>query len=159
MDKKNGSSSYRKKQKNISPGRTHLEAMKNLDGLIRTLKDQVMVENDMLTSKVVHYKGMPVQLSESKDKIGETVPGIVDTKEQIEKYIQTLQKKKSVTYILLQKMDVEYQKLIILYFIQNKTLEQTAEEMKKSYKWTWTKIHQSLKEFENLYEEWKEKYE
>lgn len=153
--RQNGSS-RRRKQNNVSPGRVHLEAMKKLDGLVRVLEEQIALDNDMLTNKAVHYKDMPVQTSGAKDQIGETVPDIVDTESQIKEYIQRLQKRKSETLNLIQVMDEEQQKLIMLYFMQNKTLEQIAEEMGRSYKWTWMKLHEAIKEFEILYASWQQ---
>lgn len=143
-----------KKLNKVSEGRAHLEGMKRLDNLIHALKEQIEIETDMLTDTSVHYKDMMVQTSGVKDQIGEKVPEIADIRMELEEYLRRLQKRKALTLTLIKEMDIDHQELIMLYYMQNKTLEVAAEEMHRSYKWTWIHLQEAVHAFEYLYLEW-----
>lgn len=136
-----------------SPGQIHLEEIKELDRLIKNVKAQIMMEIGMLTDTSVHYKDIQIQTSGAKDQIGEGVTEIVELVEQLDKYKREIEQKKLKTLLILKKMRIRHQNLIMLYYMQNNTIEGTAEKMEKSYKWTWDNLQEAVKEFENLYDE------
>lgn len=134
-----------------SPGRKHLEEMKELERLIDQLKTQILIENHMLTDTAVHYKDIQVQSGGNKDMLGDKVPELAELKEQLKDYIQELTKKKIKTLDTIKKMSMRKQRLMILYYLQSNTIEKTAEEMGKSYTWTWTELQEAVNEFEEKF--------
>lgn len=136
-----------------SRARQHLNEMKELDRLIKQLKLQIAIENNMLTDTAVHYKDIQVQSGGVKDILSDKVPELVELKEQLTEYIKELTIKKTQTLSIIRKMESRRQQLIILYFMRNNTLEKTAEEIGKSYTWTWTEMQEAIDEFEKIFEE------
>lgn len=139
-----------------SPGRKHLEEMKELDRLIKQLKLQIAIENNMLTDTAVHYKDIQVQSGGVKDILSDKVPELVELKEQLNAYVKELAAKKTKTIQIIKMMKNKRQSLIVLYFMQNNTVEKTAEEMDKCYTWTWTELQEAIREFEELFDKFEE---
>lgn len=136
-----------------SPGRKHLEEMKELDRLINQLKLQIAIENNMLTDTAVHYKDIQVQSGGVKDILGDKVPELAELKEQMMSYVRELSSRKAKTLTIIKSMKPRKQELIVLYFMRNNTIEKTAEEMNKCYTWTWENLQDAINEFEGLFEE------
>ena len=139
-------------EKSISKGRKHLEEMRDIDRFIKQLNMQIEQEESMLTDISVHYKEVNVQSSGAKDMISEKVPEIVELQQSLEEYVKELEQKKLVTLSILKKMKNRRRaQLLLLYYMQNKTLEQTAEAMDKSYTWTWEEMQEAITDFERLF--------
>lgn len=136
----------------VNPGRKHLERLKELANLINTLKMQMQMTEAMLTDTAVHYKDIQVQTSGAKDLIGEKAPEVVELQIQCDEYIRELTKEQTTTLLIIKSMNLRHQELIILHFMQNKTIEATAEEMEKSYTWTWTELQKAIDEFEEKFQ-------
>lgn len=133
-------------------GREHLEQMRGLDNYIKQLNMQIEQEESLLTDISVHYKDVSVQTSGAKDLMSEKIPEIVELQNQLEAYVKELEGKKLLTLRLLKQMkDRRHSQLLMLYYMQNKTLEKTAEAMDKSYTWTWEEMQEAIQEFERLF--------
>lgn len=133
-------------------GREHLEQMRGLDNYIKQLNMQIEQEESLLTDISVHYKEVSVQTSGAKDLMSEKIPEIVELQNQLKAYVKELEGKKLLTLRLLKQMkDRRHSQLLMLYYMQNKTLEKTAEAMDKSYTWTWEKMQEAIQEFERLF--------
>ncbi len=141
-------------KKEQSPGEKHLEEMKELDGLVRTLKQQIRYEYNMLTDTAVHYKDIQVQSGGVKDIIGDKVPELTELKDQLTAYVKELSCKKEKTLSIIKTMSTRRQSVIITYFMQNNTIEKTAEKMNKSYTWTWNEIQAAVLEFDKLFQKY-----
>ncbi len=133
-------------------GREHLEQMRGLDNYIKQLNMQIEQEESLLTDISVHYKEVSVQTSGAKDLMAEKIPEIVELQNQLKAYVKELEGKKLLTLRLLKQMkDRRHSQLLMLYYMQNKTLEKTAEAMDKSYTWTWEEMQEAIQEFERLF--------
>lgn len=130
----------------------YLEEIRELDNLIKTIKEQIEIETAKLTDTAVHYKEIQVQTSGAKDKIGERTPKIADFQIELEQYIQELQEKKSKALALIKKIPAKSQRLLILCYMQNKTMKEIEREMKLSHKSASEKKNKAVKEFEKIYE-------
>lgn len=83
--------------------------------------------------------------------LGDKVPELTELKEQLKEYIKELSKKKAKTLDIIRTMSLRKQRIMILYYLQNHTIEKTAEEMGKSYTWTWTELQDAVDEFEKIF--------
>lgn len=134
-------------------GKVFLEEVKDLDKLIKQIKDQIEIEEGMLTDTAVHYKDIQVQTSGAKDMIGEKVPEIADLINDLKEYKRELADKKRLALTVIRKLQPRRQSILMLYYIQGKTLEKTAEEMGKSYTWLWDEMQEAVTDFSKIFEE------
>lgn len=134
-------------------GQVFLEEVKELDKLIKQIKDQIEIEEGMLTDTAVHYKDIQVQTSGAKDMIGEKVPEIADLINDLKEYKRELADKKRLALTVIRKLQPRRQSILMLYYIQGKTLEKTAEEMGKSYTWLWDEMQEAVTDFSKIFEE------
>ena len=134
-------------------GQVFLEEVKDLDKLIKQIKDQIEIEEGMLTDTAVHYKDIQVQTSGAKDMIGEKVPEIADLINDLKEYKRELADKKRLALTVFRKLQPRRQSILMLYYIQGKTLEKTAEEMGKSYTWLWDEMQEAVTDFSKIFEE------
>lgn len=134
-------------------GQVFLEEVKDLDKLIKQIKDQIEIEEGMLTDTAVHYKDIQVQTSGAKDMIGEKVPEIADLINDLKEYKRELADKKRLALTVIRKLQPRRQSILMLYYIQGKTLEKTAEEMGKSYTWLWDEMQEAVTDFSKIFEE------
>lgn len=134
-------------------GQVFLEEVKDLDKLIKQIKDQIEIEEGMLTDTAVHYKDIQVQTSGAKDMIGEKVPEIADLINDLKEYKRDLADKKRLALTVIRKLQPRRQSILMLYYIQGKTLEKTAEEMGKSYTWLWEEMQEAVTDFSKIFEE------
>ena len=134
-------------------GQVFLEEVKDLDKLIKQIKDQIEIEEGLLTDTAVHYKDIQVQTSGAKDMIGEKVPEIADLINDLKEYKRELADKKRLALTVIRKLQPRRQSILMLYYIQGKTLEKTAEEMGKSYTWLWDEMQEAVTDFSKIFEE------
>nr|DAH32519.1 MAG TPA: Protein of unknown function (DUF1492) [Caudoviricetes sp.] len=134
-------------------GQVFLEEVKDLDKLIKQIKDQIEIEEGMLTDTAVHYKDIQVQTSGAKDMIGEKIPEIADLINDLKEYKRELADKKRLALTVIRKLQPRRQSILMLYYIQGKTLEKTAEEMGKSYTWLWDEMQEAVTDFSKIFEE------
>lgn len=141
----------------VLKGRDYLESVRHIEKLIEKLKMQIELEEGMLTDTAIHYKDVNVQMSGVKDLMSEKIPEIIELREELEKYIRSLERKKLIILRVVKRIDkLDRQQLIILRYLQGMTIEQTADSMGWSYTWTWNALQRAVEEFENLFEEYKE---
>ena len=141
----------------VLKGRDYLESVRHIERLIEKLKMQIEFEESMLTDTAIHYKDVNVQMSGVKDLMSEKIPEIIELREELEKYIRSLERKKLIILRVVKRIDkLDRQQLIILRYLQGMTIEQTADSMGWSYTWTWNALQRAVEEFENLFEEYKE---
>lgn len=140
-----------KKQKSMA-GQQFLDEVRELDKLIETLKDQIKIEESMLMNTSVRYKDIQVQSSGSRNMMEEKIPEIVDGINQLEDHIRELTKKKTLAMSIIKELNPRMQTVLLLYYIQGKTLDQIAEEMGRSYTWIWSEKRAAVEEFSKKFE-------
>lgn len=85
--------------------------------------------------------------------IGEKVPEIADLINDLKEYKRELADKKRLALTVIRKLQPRRQSILMLYYIQGKTLEKTAEEMGKSYTWLWDEMQEAVTDFSKIFEE------
>lgn len=141
-----------RKQK-CTEGQQFLEEIRELDKLIETWKRQIEIEKSILMNTSVRYKEIQVQSSGSMNMLEEKMPEIVDAINEMENHISELIKKKTLAMSIIEELSPRRQTVLLLYYIQGKTLEQIAEEMRRSYKWVWGEKRAAVKDFSNFFKE------
>ncbi|MCM1057905.1 MAG: hypothetical protein NC517_09895 [Firmicutes bacterium] len=140
-----------KKQRSLA-GERFLDEIRELDGLIKSLKDQIEIEESLLMDTSVHYKDIQVQSSGSRNKMEEKIPKIADLISRMEKYIRELTKKKDLAWAIILELEPKMQTVMLQYYLQGKTLEQIAEKAGRSYRWTWSEKRAAVEEFSRIFE-------
>lgn len=132
-------------------GKELLESMKSLDMLIKSVNEQIEMEESRLTDISVHYKEIQVKSGFTKNQFEEKCPEVVELMISLESYKQQLAESKSIALNVIKKLDMKSQSVLMYYYMQNRTIEQTAELLDKSYTWTIQKLKTAEKEFEKYF--------
>ena len=135
-----------RKQKSTE-GQQFLDEIRELNKLIETWKSQLEIEKSMLINTSVRYKDIQVQSSGSRNMMEEKMPEIVDGINKLENHIKELIKKRTLAMSIIKEMNTRMQTVLLLYYIQGKTLEQIAEEMGRSYTWIWSEKRAAVEDF------------
>lgn len=134
-------------------GREFLREIRESNKTIEILKRQIQIEESRLTDISVHYKDIQVQTSGSGNMMWEKVPEIVSLINQLESHYRELVEKKAHAISIIRQLKPRRQSVLMLYYIQGKTMEKAAEEMKKSYKWFWAELQAAGIDFSRIFEE------
>lgn len=126
----------------------YLYQLKDVDNLINTYQEEADMLMTRLTSTTQQIKEVNV-LSSNQNNFEETIAKVIDLRNEINKQIDRyvdmkIQARKTVERI----QPLKYQTVLIKYYFQNKTFEQTAVEMEKSYQWVCELHGRALQEFE-----------
>lgn len=130
----------------------YLGQLKNIDNLIKALDEELIITESMLTPSGVSLSGVrthtPGRIS---DVTAETVMRIekmgIELRKLKENYVNV---KLTATRCINQMTDIRYQTVLYWYYLQNKTLTETAERMYRSYQ-NICKLHgYALIEFQNI---------
>ncbi len=134
-------------------GREFLKEVREANRTLEILKQQIQIEEDRLMDISVHYKDIQVQSSGSGNMMWEKVPEIVSMINQLETNARELAEKKNYAISIIRQLKARRQSVLMLYYIQGKTMEKAAEEMKKSYKWFWDELQAAVMDFSRLFED------
>jgi DNA-directed RNA polymerase specialized sigma subunit len=130
--------------------KTYLHQIKDLDKLINTYQDEIDMLMTRVTSTTQRIKEVNVMTSK-ENTFDETIAKIIDLRNEIndliDKYVDM---KNAARKIVEQIPQINYQIVLIKYYFQNKTYEQTAVEMNMSYQWICELHKKALKEFEKI---------
>lgn len=111
----------------------YLKQLKSIDTLISEKQLEVNNLEDMATRISIRYDKDKVLTSKDKDKMTKTVAKIADLQQEINQYIDFLiDLKTGAQHIINQVESIPLQKVLIGYYINNKSFEQLAEEMNRS---------------------------
>lgn len=135
----------------MGKGKDLLESMKSLDMLIKSVALQIELEESRLTDIAIHYKEIQIQSGHCSNALEEHCPDIVELMIKLDKYKDQLIEKKKKAFNYIQKLSPKYQAVLMYYYMQNKTLEQTAEDMDRSYTWTINILREAETEFEKIF--------
>lgn len=140
------------KRENVA-GREFLNEIRESNKTIEILKQQIEIEEARVMDISVHYKDVQVQSSGSGNMMWEKVPEIVSMINQLENNARKLAGKKDYAISIIQQLKPRRQSVLVLYYIQGKTIEKAAEEMKKSYRWFWDELQAAVMDFSRIFEE------
>lgn len=111
----------------------YLKQLKSIDTLISEKQLEVNNLEDMAIRISIRYDKDKVLTSKDKDKMTKTVAKIADLQQEINQYIDfLLDLKTDAQHIINQVEPIPLQKVLIGYYINNKSFEQLAEEMNRS---------------------------
>lgn len=126
----------------------YLYQLKDIDNLISTYQEEADMLMTRLTSTTQRIKEVNV-ISSQKNQFDDTIAKVLDLRNeinaQIDKYVDM---KAEARRIVENIQPLKYQTVLIKYYFQNKTFEQTAVEMGKSYQWVCELHGRALQEFE-----------
>lgn len=130
--------------------KAYLHQIKDLDNLINAYQDEIDVLMSRVTSTTKHIKEVNIMTS-NENRFDETMAKIIDMRNEIndliDKYVDM---KKSARRTVERISQVNYQVVLIKYYFQNKTFEQTAVEMNLSYQWVCELHKKAVAEFEKI---------
>lgn len=128
----------------------YLYQLKDIDDLINSNIEEVDKLRTLATNITVTYSDEP-HGSGTSDKVGNTVVKIADLQNEINDLIDELVEiKAESSKIINQIKDLRLRTVLIKYYVQNKTFEQVAVEMGKSYQWICELHGRALLEIEKI---------
>lgn len=130
-----------------------MKEMKTINKLINTIREEINAINERMTDISVHYKNMPLSSGNSNDAIGTCMPKLIELEQELEEYIQSLTWRKKEVLRAMKKINPKRQQVLILYYMQDQTIEETAEKMGKSYTWTFKELKKAEQEIAEQFPE------
>lgn len=126
----------------------YLYQLKDVDNLISTYQEEADMLMTRLTSTTQRIKEVNV-ISSQKNQFDDTIAKVLDLRNEINAQIDKYVDIKAEARKIVEKIQpLKYQTVLIKYYFQNKTFEQTAVEMGKSYQWVCELHGRALQEFE-----------
>lgn len=126
----------------------YLYQLKDVDNLISTYQEEADMLMTRLTSTTQRIKEVNV-ISSQKNQFDDTIAKVLDLRNEINAQIDKYVDMKAKARKIVEKIQpLKYQTVLIKYYFQNKTFEQTAVEMGKSYQWVCELHGRALQEFE-----------
>ena len=121
-----------------------LRFLKTLDVDIRAAEQEIERLMTVATKMTTNYD--PVNISGTpKNKLEDVIIKMDAYKANLDKYLLNYLDRKNECLNKVQKIEIgTLRSILIYYYFQNKTLEQTAEEINKSYQWTYELFQDAL---------------
>lgn len=128
-----------------------LKSIRSITKMIRRLQEELDMTYSSATNITQKIKAISVQTSASGDSMADRIAEIIEYQNQIEAYQNELYKKKGVVLHTLMMLPVEEQQMLLLRYFKGMTIEGIAEELDWSYRWTWDKLHEAERKFNEKY--------
>ena len=121
-----------------------LRFLKTLDVDIRAAEQEIERLMTVATKMTTNYD--PVNISGTpRNKLEDVIIKMDAYKANLNKYLLNYLDRKNECLNKVQKIEIgTLRSILIYYYFQNKTLEQTAEEINKSYQWTYELFQDAL---------------
>jgi len=121
-----------------------LRFLKTLDVDIRAAEQEIERLMTVATKMTTNYD--PVNISGTpRNKLEDVIIKMDAYKANLNKYLLNYLDRKNECLNKVQKIETgTLRSILIYYYFQNKTLEQTAEEINKSYQWTYELFQDAL---------------
>ncbi len=130
----------------------YLEQLKKIDDLIKSLEEEYDRLMTRATNTAVKYRDVVAHSGECSSPQEQNGPELAEYSSKIKEMQKELNATKNKAMdIIKQIQPIEYQIILIKYYIQNKTIERTAEEMRTSYRWAAELKKRAVKEFAKKY--------
>ncbi len=127
----------------------YLQQLKEMDNLINTYAEEIIRAEQIGMSTTAKLRDVPSRSGDNSDKVAETAVCTVDLENSMAIQIRNLILiKKRANEILQKVLPLQFRTVLMKYYFQNKTLEQTADEMSISYQWACELHNRALREFE-----------
>ena len=121
-----------------------LRPLKSLDSDIRAVELEIERLMTVATKMTTNYD--PVNVSGTpRNKLEDVIIKMDEYKANLNKYLLNYLDRKNECLNKVQKIETgTLRTILIYYYFQNKTLEQTAEAINKSYQWTYELFQDAL---------------
>lgn len=124
-----------------------LRPIKEMESRIRSIEEEIERLMTVATKMTPNYDGNKV-IGSPKNKIEEATIKIEEYRSKLSKLLLDSLDYKNQCLNKVEKIEIgTLRTILILYYFQNKTLEQAAEEMNKSYRWTYDIFTAALDEY------------
>lgn len=127
-----------------------LKPIKRMESRIRSIEQEIESLMTIATKMTPNYDGNRVQ-GTPKNKIEEATIKIEEYRSRLARYLlESLDYKNRCLNKVEQMETGTLRTILILYYFQDKTLEKTAEELGKSYQWTYELFKDALDEYAKI---------
>ena len=127
-----------------------LKPIKKMQYQIRSIELEIEQLMAVATRMTPNYDGNKVQ-GTPRNKIEEAAIKVEEYREKLSKVLLKSLDYKNRCLNKIEKMETgTLRSILIYYYFQNKTLEQTAEELDKSYQWTYELFQSALDEYAKI---------
>ena len=124
-----------------------LKPIKEMESRIRTIEEEIERLMTVATKMTPNYEGTRVS-GTPKNRIEEATIKIEEYRNKLSKMVLKSLDHKNMCLNKVEKIEIgTLRTILILYYFQDKTLEQTAEEINKSYQWTYELFSSALDEY------------
>lgn len=124
-----------------------LKPIKDMESDIRSIELEIERLMTVATRMTPNYEGNRVS-GTPKNRIEEATIKIEEYRNKLSKMLLKSLDHKNKCLNKVEKIEIgTLRTILILYYFQNKTLEQTAEEINKSYQWTYELFSSALDEY------------
>ena len=127
-----------------------LRPIKEMDADIRSIELELERLMAVATKMTTNYD--PINVSSTpNNKLEEAVMKMEEYRGRLSKMVLKSLDYRNKCLNKIEKIDPSLRKVLILYYFQNKTLEQTAELLEKSPRYTYTKYLDALDEYAKIF--------
>ena len=127
-----------------------LRPIKDMDSNIRSIELELERLMAVATKMTTNYD--PINVSSTpNNKLEEAVMKMEEYRGRLSKMVIKSLDYRNKCLNKIEKIDPALGKVLILYYFQNKTLEQTAEVLEKSPRYTYTKYLNALDEYAKIF--------
>lgn len=140
--------------KKIMSAREYLQRLKSLDYQVTIKISELNELNEIITALGSSASDVKVQTSGTSDKTGNLAIRLTELQKQaIEKCNEWAMMKIEALKLINKMEDRRYQSVLNLYYLQNKTFNETAEKMGVSYQWVNVLHKNAVAEFAEIMHE------
>lgn len=129
-----------------------LKNIRHITRIIEELQMQIDATYSMLTNTTVKQKQVDVQTSLPSDPMADKIISLIEYQETLQEYQMQLIGKKDLALGIIRQMDIEKQRVLLLRYFRNYSIEEVGEKVGYTYRWAWEKIHQAEEDFISIYE-------
>ena len=127
-----------------------LKPIKEMESRIRSIEEEIERLMTIATKMTPNYEGSKVS-GTPKNRIEEVTVKIEEYRAKLSKHLLKSLDYKNRCLNKVEKIETgTLRTILILYYFQNKTLEQAAEEMDRSYRWTYDIFTSALDEYAKI---------
>ena len=134
----------------IREAKKELRPIKDMEKDIRSVEEEIERLMAVATKMTTNYDGINVQ-GTPMNKLEEAVVKVEQYRSKLSKMMLKHLDYKNQCLNKVEKIQPKsLQKILIYYYFQDCTLEQTAEKIDRSYQWTYTMYLTALKEYAKI---------
>lgn len=125
--------------------------LKDVNKLIETLDEEHQRLMDKATDISVKYSDVILRTGETSSKQERTVLEMVELADEMKAAVEKMRRIEKKAMTVIEKIEpLRLRTVLIKYYIQNKTFEQTAVEMELTYRWVCELHGQALAQFDQI---------